>query len=73
MGTPGLLEPLNFSNTYPIPVSGSFLVNKAFNGHETCVDHVFTNMKNISCIVRELEAKNIYLSDHAAVEIEVQL
>ena len=71
-----LLKLKNYPNTYPIPVEGSFLINKNFIDNETCIDHIFTNIddKNIIDInVLELKIDNLYLSDHAAIELIINI
>ena len=71
-----LLKLKNYPNTYPIPVKGSFLVNKNFIDNETCIDHIFTNINHNNIIdinVLELKIDNIYLSDHGAIELIIDI
>jgi endonuclease/exonuclease/phosphatase family metal-dependent hydrolase len=73
MGQHSIIQTLNFPNTYPVPVQGSFLVNPLFIDTESCVDHAFTNLEFIKVAVMELVADNIHLSDHAAIHMELEI
>jgi endonuclease/exonuclease/phosphatase family metal-dependent hydrolase len=71
-----LLKLKNYPNTYPIPVEGSFLVNNNFIENETCIDHIFTNLEEKNIIdINSLELKidNLYLSDHSAIELIIDI
>jgi endonuclease/exonuclease/phosphatase family metal-dependent hydrolase len=68
MKSDSLLRNINFPCTYPVP--GSFLLNKSFDGQNTCIDHVFSSSIDIRINVIDLKVKGVSLSDHFAVDIE---
>jgi endonuclease/exonuclease/phosphatase family metal-dependent hydrolase len=64
--------PNTYPNTYPIPVEGSKLsplVDNKFDNKPSCIDHVFSNIKNINVNILELCINKKYISDHAGIEI----
>lgn len=74
MGSDSLLKQCGFPSTYPVPESGSFLVNKDFIGEKTCIDHSFSSSSsNIRINVHILEVDGLFLSDHAAISMELTI
>ena len=74
IGSSSLLQSQGFPITNPIPFGGSFLCNPAFKHEQTCVDHVFVSeglRRGIKCQVKCLCVDGLYLSDHAALHIDV--
>eukprot|EP00735_Rhodelphis_limneticus_P006356 TRINITY_DN18755_c0_g1::TRINITY_DN18755_c0_g1_i1::g.15252::m.15252 TRINITY_DN18755_c0_g1::TRINITY_DN18755_c0_g1_i1::g.15252 ORF type:complete len:282 (-),score=18.97,sp/Q1ZXD9/Y8017_DICDI/26.47/2e-07,Exo_endo_phos/PF03372.18/5.2e-23,Exo_endo_phos_2/PF14529.1/4.3e+02,Exo_endo_phos_2/PF14529.1/0.36 TRINITY_DN18755_c0_g1_i1:79-924(-) len=68
-----LLEHFRFPNTYPIPLEGGPLVNPAFVGVPTCLDHVFSNLPRAQIDVISVVYDNEYISDHAAIAVYVDI
>jgi hypothetical protein len=71
MGMDSLLKQCGFPTTYPVPETGSFLVNKKFIGDKTCVDHSFSSSNNIKVDAKVLEVDGLFLSDHAAIIMKI--
>lgn len=79
MRRPSLLAGAGFPSTYPFPNVGgpaSYLVNPAFFGEETCVDHVFTSLGGGAVAgvdVVEPFFRGEVVSDHAMVVATLEL